>query len=98
MTATKSIATDSDLVYAVCAAADAWDDTTFRTDETGEAVGLMRDTPHGKKALEVHTNENGISWALYSRNADGVTLVSSGQSDPTDKIIGYLATQWQIEL
>lgn len=97
-TTTKSITTDSDLVHAVCAAANAQGDTSFRTDETGEDVGLMRDTAHGRKALEVHMNENGISWALWSRNADGITFVSSGQSDPTDKIIEYLAAQWQLEL
>lgn len=99
MTATiEGITTDSDIVHAVCAAANAQGDTTFRTDETGEDVGLMRNTAHGWKVLEVHVNKRGISWAIRSRNADGVTFVSIGQADPTDKIIKYLAAQWQLEL
>jgi len=47
MTATKNIVTDRDIAYAVGTAADAWGDTDYWVDETGETIGLKRATAHG---------------------------------------------------
>ena len=42
MTATTNIATDTDIAYAVGTAANAWGDTDYWTDETGNVIGLDR--------------------------------------------------------
>ena len=95
MTATiKGIATDRDIAYAVGTAADAWGDTDYWVDETGDVIGLKRATPHGGQALGLHVCDDVVSWGLWQYDTDGFTIVHDGLFYLTDDIIAYLADQW----
>lgn len=95
MTATiENIATDRDIAYAVGTAANAWGDTDYWVDETGDVIGLKRATPHGGRALGLHTCDDVVSWGLWQYNADGFTIVHDGFSALTDETIAYLADWW----
>ena len=93
-TTIESIATDTDIAYAVGTAANAWGDTDYWVDETGEIIGLMRGTTHGGRALGLHVDEDVVSWGLWEYDADGVILVHDGLSALTDETIAYLADWW----
>lgn len=95
MTATvENIATDRDIAYAVGTAADAWGDTDYWRDETGETIGLMRRTPHGGQTLGLHVCDDVVSWGLWQYDADGFTIVHDGLSYLTNETIAYLADWW----
>lgn len=94
MTATENIATDTDIAYAVGTAADAWGDTDYWVDETGNVIGLMRGTTHDGLALGLYMCDDVISWGLWRYDADGVILTHDGLSALTDETITYLANQW----
>lgn len=94
MTATEDIATDGDIAYAVGTAADAWDDTDYWVDETGETIGLMRRTSDGGQALGLHVCDDVVSWGLWRYDADGFTVAHEGLSALTDETIAYLADWW----
>ena len=96
MTATvEGIATNKDLAYAVGTAADAWGDTDYWVDETGETIGLKRDTTDGGQALGLHMCEDVVSWGLWQYDADGFSVADDGLSYLTDEIIARLANRWQ---
>lgn len=94
MTATENITTDTDIAYAVGTAANAWSDTDYWTDESGETIGLKRATPHGGQALGFHVCDDIVSWGLWQYDADGFTIVHDGLSYLTDETITYLAGWW----
>lgn len=94
MTATENIATDKDLAYAVGTAADAWGDTDYWVDETGNVIGLMRGTTHGGQALGLCVCDDVVSWGLWQYDADGATITHDGLSALTDETIAYLAEWW----
>lgn len=62
MTTTENITTDTDIAYAVGTAANAWGDTDYWTDETGETIGLKRSTVNGGQALGLHVCDDVVSW------------------------------------
>lgn len=96
MTATaESITTDKDVAYAVGTAANAWGDTDYWVDETGEIIGLKRGTARGGQALGLYVDEDVVSWGLWQYDADGLTLVDDGLSYLTDETIARLANKWQ---
>lgn len=95
MTATKGITTDKDLAYAVGTAADAWGDTDYWTDETGEVIGLKRSTTDSGQALGLCVDEDIVSWGLWQYDADGLSLADDGLSYLTDETIASLANRWQ---
>lgn len=94
MTATESITTDRNIAYAVCTAADAWSDTDYWVDETGDVIGLKRPTLHGGQALGLHVCDDVVSWGLWQYDADGFTIVHEGLSALTDETVAYLAEWW----
>lgn len=94
MTATENITTDTDIAYAVGTAADAWGDTDYWVDETGNVIGLMRGTTYGGQALGLYVCDDVISWGLWQYDADGATIVHDGLSHLTDETIAYLADLW----
>ena len=95
MTATaQNIITDTDIAYAVGTAADAWGDTDYWEDETGEVIGLKRSTTDGGRALGLHVCDDVVSWGLWQYDADGVSVADDGLSSLTDGTIAYLAEQW----
>lgn len=94
-TAVESIATDTELAYAVGTAAAAWGDTDYWTDETGETIGLKRSTTDGGQALGLHMDEDVISWGLWQYDADRFFLADDGASYLTDETIARLANKWQ---
>lgn len=94
-TTVEGITTDRDLAYAVGTAADAWGDTDYWTDETGNVIGLMRGTTHGGQALGLYVDENFVSWGLWQYDADGCTVADDGLSYLTDETIARLANRWQ---
>lgn len=93
-TTAQNITTDRDIAYAVGTAADAWGDTDYWVDETGETIGLKRGTTHGGQALGLYVCDDAVSWGLWQYNADGCTLVHDGLSRLTDETIAYLADWW----
>ena len=96
MTATvESIATDTELAYTVGTAANAWSDTDYWTDETGETIGLKRSTTNGGQALGLHMDEDVVSWGLWQYDADGFSVAEDGLSYLTDETIARLANKWQ---
>lgn len=95
MTATvENIATDKDVAYAVGTAANAWADTDYWVDETGETIGLMRRTTDGGQALGLQLCDDVVSWGLWQYDVDGFTVVHEGLSALTDETIAYLADWW----
>lgn len=95
MTATtENITTDKDIAYAVGTAANAWGDTDYWTDETGEIIGLTRRTTDGGQALGLHVCDDVVSWGLWQYDAGGFTIVHDGLSALTDETIAYLADWW----
>lgn len=94
-TTVEGITTDKDLAYAVGTAANAWDDTDYWTDETGETIGLKRGTTHGGQALGLHMDEDVVSWGLWQYDADGALLIDDGLSYLTNETIARLANKWQ---
>ena len=93
-TTIENITTDTDIAYAVGTAANAWGDTNYWVDETGETIGLMRRTTHGGQALGLHVCDDVVSWGLWRYDADGFTITHEGLSTLTDETIAYLAEQW----
>lgn len=66
MTATvENITTDTELAYAVGTAADAWGDTDYWVDETGNVIGLKRSTTDGGQTLGLYMDEDIVSWGLW---------------------------------
>lgn len=95
MTATvENITTDTDIAYTVGTAANAWNDTNYWVDETGETIGLKRNTTNGGRALGLHVCDDVVSWGLWQYDADGFTIAHEGLSALTDETIAYLAEQW----
>ena len=94
MTTTENITTDKDIAYAVGTAADAWGDTDYWVDETGDVIGLKRDTTDGGWALGLYVYDDTVSWGLWQYDADRLTIVHDGLSALTDETIAYLAEQW----
>ena len=96
MTATvENIVTDSELAYAVGTAADAWGDTDYWGDGTGETIGLKRDTTDGGQALGLHVCDDVVSWGLWQYDADGFSVAEDGLSYLNDETIARLANKWQ---
>lgn len=96
MTATtENITTDKDIAYAVGTAANAWGDTDYWTDETGEVIGLKRATTDGGQALGLYVDEDVVSWGLWQYDADRFYLAEDGLSYLTDETIARLANLWQ---
>ena len=91
---TENITTDTYIAYAVGTAANAWGDTDYWTDETGETIGLKRSTTHGGRALGLHVCDDAVSRGLWQYDADGAILIHDGLSALTDETIAYLANQW----
>ena len=94
-TTVEGITTDKDLAYVVGTAAAAWGDTDYWTDETGNIIGLTRDTTHGVQALELYLDEDIVSWRFYQYDADGSAVADDGLSYLTDETIARLANRWQ---
>lgn len=94
-TTVENIATDTDIAYAVGTAADAWGDTDYWVDETGETIGLKRAATDGGQALGLHVCEDVISWGLWQYDADGFSASDDGLSYLTDETIARLANKWQ---
>jgi hypothetical protein len=94
MTTTENITTDTDIAYAVGTAANAWDDTDYWVDETGETIGLKRSISDGGQTLGLHVCDDVVSWGLWQYDADGFTIVHEGLSALTDETIAYLANWW----
>lgn len=95
MTATtEGITTDKDIAYAVGTAANAWGDTDYWEDETGEIIGLKRSTTDVGRALGLHVCDDVVSWGLWQYDVDGFTIAHEGLSALTDETIAYLAEQW----
>lgn len=95
MTTTENIATDTDIAYAVGTAADAWGDTDYWGDETGETIGLKRGTTDGGQALGLHVCDDVVSWGLWQYDADGFSVAEDGLSYLNDETIARLANKWQ---
>lgn len=96
MTATaENIITDKDLAYAIGTAANAWSDTDYWVDKTGNVIGLMRGTTHGGQTLGLYVNEDVVSWGLWQYDADGFAVADDGLSYLTDETIARLANKWQ---
>lgn len=96
MTATvESITTDRDLAYAVGTAADAWGDTDYWTDDTGNVIGLKRSTAYGGQALGLYVDDDIVSWGLWQYDADGFSVAEDGVSYLNDETIARLANKWQ---
>lgn len=96
MTATvENITTDTELAYAVGTAAAAWGDTDYWVDETGETIGLKRNTADGGQTLGLHMDGDIVSWGLWQYDADGFSVVDDGLSYLTDETIARLANKWQ---
>lgn len=96
MTATaQNITTDRDIAYAVGTAADAWGDTDYWVDETGETIGLKRSTTHGGQALGLCVDEDVVSWGLWQYDADRFFIAEDGLSYLNDETIARLANLWQ---
>lgn len=95
MTATENIATDRDIAYAVGTAANAWGDTGYWVDETGEVIGLKRGTTNDGQALGLHMDEDIVSWGLWQYDADGFSVAEDGLSHLNDETIARLANKWQ---
>lgn len=93
-TTTENITTDKDIAYAVGTAADAWGDTDYWVDETGNVIGLMRGTTHGGQALGLYVCDDVVSWGLWQYDADGATIIHDGLSALTDETIAHLADWW----
>lgn len=93
-TTVENITTDTDIAYAVGTAANAWSDTDYWVNETGETIGLMRSTTHAGQALGLHVCDDVVSWGLWQYDADGFTIVHYGLSALTDETIAYLAEWW----
>jgi len=93
-TTIENITTDRDIAYAVGTAANAWGDTDYWVNETGETIGLKRGTPHGGRALGLHMCDDVVSWGLWEYDVNGFTVVHEGLSALTDETITYLAEQW----
>lgn len=93
-TTAQNITTDRDLAYAVGTAANAWGDTDYWVDETGNVIGLMRGTTHGGQALGLYVCDDVVSWGLWQYDADGATIIHDGLSALTDETIAYLADWW----
>ena len=93
-TTVEDITTDTDIAYAVGTAANAWGDTDYWVDETGETIGLKRRTTAGGQALGLHVCDSVISWGLWQYDADGFTIVHDGLSYLTNETIAYLADWW----
>ena len=93
MTTTENITTDKDVAYAVGTAANAWGDTDYWVDETGETIDLKRGTTDDGQTLELHVCENVVSWGLWQYDVDGAPLVHDRLSALTDETIAYLADQ-----
>lgn len=93
-TTIEGITTDTDIAYAVGTAADAWGDTDYWTDETGETIGLKRSTANGGQTLGLHVCDDVASWGLWQYDVDGFTIVHEGLSALTDETIAYLADWW----
>ncbi len=94
-TTAESITTDTELAYAVGTAANAWGDTDYWVDETGETIGLKRGTIDGGQALGLYMDEDIVSWGLWQYDADGCSIVDDGLSYLTDETIARLADRWQ---
>ena len=94
-TTVESVTIDKDIAYAVGAAADAWGDTDYWVNETGEIIGLKRGTAHGGQALGLHVCEDVVSWGLWQYDADGFSVADEGLSALTDETIARLANKWQ---
>lgn len=95
MTATaQNITTDTDIAYAVGTAANAWGDTDYWVNETGETIGLKRATADGGQTLGLHVCDDVVSWGLWQYDVDGFTIVHEGLSAMTDETIAYLADWW----
>lgn len=94
MTTTENIVTDRDIAYAVGTAANAWSDTDYWVDETGETIGLIRRTTNGGQALGLHMCDDVVSWGLWQYDVDRFTIVHDGLSALTDETIAYLAEWW----
>lgn len=96
MTATtENITTDKDVAHAVGTAANAWGDTDYWVDETGETIGLKRSTTDGGQTLGLHVCEDVVSWGLWQYDADGFSVAEDGLSYLTDETITRLANKWQ---
>lgn len=93
-TTVENITTDTDIAYAIGTAADAWDDTDYWVNETGDVISLKRATPHGGQALGLHVCEDVVSCGLWRYDAGGFDIVHEGLSDLTDETIAYLADWW----
>lgn len=94
-TTIESITTDKDVAYAVSTAANAWSDTDYWEDETGEIIGLMRRTTNGGQALGLHVCDDIVSWGLWQYDTDGFSVDDDGLSYLTDETIARLANRWQ---
>lgn len=95
MTTTENITTDKDIAYAVGTAANAWDDTDYWVDETGETIGLKRATTDGGQALGLYVDGDVVSWGLWQYDADRFFIADDGLSYLTDETIARLANKWQ---
>lgn len=93
-TTVENITTDRDIAYAVGAAANAWSNTDYWVDETGETIGLKLDTTDGGRALGLHVCDDVVSWGLWQYDADGFDIVHEGLSALTNDTIAYLADWW----
>ena len=93
-TTTENITTDTDVAYAVGTAANAWGDTDYWVNETGETIGLIRRTTNGGQTLGLHVCDDVVSWGLWQYDVDGFTIAHEGTSYLTDETIAYLADQW----
>ena len=94
-TTVESVTTDKELAYAVGTAADAWGDTDYWVDETGNVIGLKRATTHGGQALGLHVCEGVVSWGFWQYDADGFSVTDEGLPHLTDETIACLANKWQ---
>ena len=95
MTTTESITTDKDLAHAVGTAADAWGDTDYWTDETGEVIGLKRSTTDAGQALGLCVDGDVVSWGLWQYDVDRFFVADDGLSHLNDETIASLANKWQ---
>ena len=93
-TTIENITTDKDIAYAVGTAANAWGDTDYWVDETGEVIGLKRATADGGRALGLYVCDDVVSWGLWQYDANRFGIVHDGLSALTDETIAYLAEQW----
>lgn len=91
----QSITTDADIAYAVGTAANAWANTDYWVDKTGETIGLKRTTADGGQELGLHVCDDVVSWGLWQHDVDGFTIVHYGLSYLTDETIARLADWWQ---